>query len=114
MEAKRKEKLELRAYRLGFEVGFHAHDEWTSWVWKEKKKIFNEARKGRFLEKVESAYERGKFEGFLSKKKIKENKRGVKRQAEIGLINRPSFISKPAVTKVVKTVLLPKFLRFFR
>ncbi|WP_456474308.1 hypothetical protein [Candidatus Pyrohabitans sp.] len=113
MEAKRKEKLELRAYRLGFEVGFHAHDEWTSWVWKEKKKIFNEARKGKFLEKVEAAYEKGKFDGFLRKKKIKESKT-VEKRTEIGLISRPSFISKPAMTKVVKTVLLPKFLRFFR
>lgn len=110
---KDKEKeLEQRAYRLGFEVGLHSHDEWTSWVWKEKKEIFNEAIESSILDRVESAYERGKFDGFSRRKKIKEGK--ISRSHKIHVIGKPTLITKPAVTDIVKTILIPKFLKFFK
>jgi|Deesub1362A_J573_1020465.scaffolds.fasta_scaffold04800_3 hypothetical protein len=114
MGGNKKENLELRAYKLGFEVGFHTHDEWTSWVWKEKKKIFDEARKSKLLDRIEVAYERGKFEGFLRKKRMKGKESIIKNKSGIKVIEKPSFISKPAMTDVMKAVLLPKFLKFFK
>jgi hypothetical protein len=106
------EELEQQAYKLGFEVGFHTHDEWTSWVWREKKKIFDEARKNKILDRIESAYEKGKFDGSLRKKKIKEGT--VKNRPEIKVIEKPPLISRPPMTDIIKTVLLPKFLKIFK
>jgi len=112
MVENRGKELEQQAYRLGFEVGFHAHDEWTSWVWKEKKKIFDDARKNKILDRIESAYEKGKIDGFSRKKNIKEGT--IEKKPKIKVIEKPALISKPAVTGIIKTVLIPKFLKFFK
>jgi hypothetical protein len=108
----KREELEQQAYKLGYEVGFHTHDEWTSWVWREKKKIFDEARKNKILDRIESAYEKGKLDGSLRKNKIKNDVN--KNRPDIRVLEKPQLISKPAVTEIIKTVLIPKFLKFLK
>ena len=108
----RGKELEGRAYRLGFEVGLHAHDEWTSWAWKEKRRIFQEARRTGVLKRVELAYEKGKSDGISKKKSLKEA--AFKNESKIKVIDKPKLISKPSVTGIIKTVLVPKFLKLFK
>ncbi len=107
------EELQKRAYRLGFEVGFHSHDEWTSWVWGEKRRIFSRAKRLGMLKEVEAAYERGKREGVLKRRNLPEKKIAA-RKKKMKVIEKPSVISRPDMSGIIKTVVLPKFLRLFK
>ncbi|NOZ59016.1 MAG: hypothetical protein GXO66_05515 [Euryarchaeota archaeon] len=105
--------LEQRAYKLGFEVGFHSHDEWTSWVWREKRKLISSARKRGIARAVEEAYERGKADGALRRRSIAEKKVKL-RKKRVKVIERPRVISRPDMSGIIRTVILPKFLRLFK
>lgn len=71
----KKKKLIKSAYKLGYEVGFHKHNEFWGWVRKSKKTLFDEAKSTGFYETVAEEFKKGKKEGQLAKQKQSKEKR---------------------------------------
>ncbi|MEE8358794.1 MAG: hypothetical protein V3R82_05220 [Candidatus Hydrothermarchaeales archaeon] len=74
-ENKKKErKLIKSAYKLGYEVGFHKHNEFWGWVRKSKKTLFEGAKSTGFYGTVVEEFKKGKKEGQLAKRKHSKEK----------------------------------------
>ncbi len=72
---KKKRKLIKSAYELGYEVGFHKHNEFWGWVRKSKKTLFEGAKSTGFYDTVVGEFKKGKNEGQLAKRKQSKEKR---------------------------------------
>ncbi|NPA74917.1 MAG: hypothetical protein GXO25_02400 [Euryarchaeota archaeon] len=104
------EELVREAYKLGFEVGYYKHYESVGWVKKERRKIEAEAEKLGILERVISAYKRGKVDGARKKSQ------SMVEEKEVVTVNKG-----PETVKALKAISppvreprffhLPKFLR---
>ena len=82
-----KEEIIKKAKELGFKVGYYAHDEFASWVWRERKALTEQAEKHGISKEVAEAYEYGKLLGqkrrALDERKKKEKKIALKERKEV-------------------------------
>lgn len=90
----KKRTLIKSAYELGYEVGFHKHNEFWGWVRKSKKTLFAGAKSTDFYETVVEEFKKGKKEGQLAKRKQSKEKR-IKTSLASGRSIKAVTVEKP-------------------